>query len=182
MKKLFLAMALVLAAQSPALASTTAPVNVLIAGGAASNTISIRLSSDGEVYVIDSVVPLEVGGPICVNPPDKQTELICQAPAIASFEFNADGGDDAITIGRSVTIPILVRGGPGNDYVAGGGGDDRLLGGVGHDRLFGRAGNDTLIGGVGDDILVSGNGNDLLRGGLGDDYLSPGSGDNNARQ
>jgi Ca2+-binding RTX toxin-like protein len=182
MKKLLLAMLLASAALAPLPASADAPVNVLLAGGEASNTISIQLSPDGRAYVIDSVVPLEVGGTVCVNPPDLPTELICQAPAVASFEFNADGGDDNIYIGRSVTIPITVRGGPGDDYVTAGGGPDKLFGGDGRDRLFGRGGDDTLFGGAGSDTLVGGRGGDMLRGGAGGDSLAPGSGINSARQ
>ena len=182
MKKLVLAMLLAFAALAPLPASADAPVNVLLAGGEASNTISIQLSSDGRSYVIDSVVPLEVGGTVCVNPSDLPTELICQAPAVASFEFNADGGDDSIFIGRTVTIPITVRGGPGDDYVTAGSGADKLLGGEGRDRLFGRGGDDALFGGDGSDNLVGGRGDDMLRGGSGSDSLAPGSGINNVRQ
>jgi Ca2+-binding RTX toxin-like protein len=188
MKKLVLVMTLVLAALAPVYASaepatgTDAPVNVLLAGGEASNRIWIQLSPDGSSYKIDSVVPLEVGGTVCTNPPDMPTELICQATAVASFEFNADGGDDRITIGRTVTIPVTVRAGPGDDYVMAGGGPDRLLGGSGNDRLLGRGGNDILFGKAGHDTLVGGSGNDLLRGGLGDDFLSAGSGINKVRQ
>lgn len=185
MKILLLLAALAFSAQAPAYAGTTsadAPVNVLLAGGEASNRIWIKLSPDGQNYVIDSVVPLEVGGTVCANPPDVPTELICRAPAVASFEFNADGGDDRIIIGRTVMIPVTVRCGPGNDYVAGGGGRDRLFGGEGADRLLGRAGNDILFGGAGVDSLVGGNGNDLLRGGLGVDFLIPGPGIDSVRE
>ncbi len=132
--------------------------------------------------MIDSVVPLEVGGSVCSNPPDVPTELVCQAPLVASFEFNADGGDDRIVIGRSVKIPVTVRAGPGDDYVVAGGGPDRLLGGAGNDRLFGRGGDDVIFGRAGRDTLVGGGGNDLLRGGRGKDFLSPGPGVNSARQ
>ena len=185
MKKLFLMVMLACATQAPAYASTTspdAPVNVLLAGGEASNRIWIKLSPDGRNYVIDSVVPLEVGGTVCSNPPDVPTELICQAPAVASFEFNADGGDDRIIIGRTVTIPVTVRAGSGNDYVSTGGGPDKLFGGDGYDRLFGRAGDDVIYGGPRPDNLFGGSGNDMLRGGPGPDYLAPGSGINSARQ
>ncbi|HWO16078.1 MAG TPA: hypothetical protein VNM89_05140 [Solirubrobacterales bacterium] len=163
-------------------ASPDAPVNVLLAGSAASNRIWIALSPDGRDYVIDSIVPLEVGGTVCANPPDVPTELICRASGVASFEFNADGGDDRIIIDRAVTIPVTVRCGPGKDYVAGGGGRERLFGGEGADRLLGRAGNDIIFGGAGVDSLVGGNGNDLLRGGLGVDFLIPGSGIDSVRE
>jgi Ca2+-binding RTX toxin-like protein len=184
MKKLLLATMLVLAVQAPAHASTdaTAPVNVLLAGGEASNKITIALSGDGHYYVIDSIVPLEVGGSICTNPPGVPTELVCDAPMVASFEFNVDGGNDRIAIGRSIETPVTVRGGPGDDQLLGGGGPDRLFGGEGYDRLFGRGGNDTLLGGSGADTLSGGSGDDLLRGGPGNDFLVPGSGMDGIRQ
>jgi len=184
MKKLLLVMTLALAAQAPAHAAMdgSTPVNVLIAGGEAANKITIRLTGDGAYYVISSIVPLEVGGTICANPPGKPTELICNAPDIASFEINANAGDDRIAIGRSVKLPVTVRGGAGRDHLLGGGGPDKLLGGPGSDRLFGRGGDDLLFGGPGRDILTGGAGDDLLRGGLGRDFLSPGSGGDSMRQ
>jgi Ca2+-binding RTX toxin-like protein len=184
MKKfLLLALTAVLVAQVPARADTNdSPVNVLIAGGEARNKITIRLTGDGHYYVIDSIVPLEVGGTVCANPPDVSTKLLCRAPMIASFEFNAGDGNDRMAIGRSVTIPVLARGGPGNDHFLGGGGEDKMLGGSGNDRLFGRGGNDTLFGGNGRDRVVGGPGDDVLRGGRGFDFLAPGPGRDRVRQ
>jgi len=182
MKKLFLALTLALAMQAPVLARADAPVNVLLAGSDASNAISIKLTPDGRSYVIDSVVPLEVGGSVCVNPPGMPTELICQAPAVASFEMNAIGGDDTVLVSGKVLIPVTVRSGPGNDYIVGGGGSDKLVGGEGNDRLVGRRGEDLLLGGGGSDILIGGSDDDMLRGGLGSDRLLAGPGANKTRQ
>jgi Ca2+-binding RTX toxin-like protein len=184
MKKLLLAMTVVLAAQAPAQAGVNSdpPVNVLLAGGEAANKITIRATKDRRWYVINSIVPLEVGGTICANPPDMPTQLVCHAYAVASFEFNADGGNDRIAVGRSVKIPITVRGGPGNDQILGGGGPDKLIGGAGNDRLFGRGGDDVLLGGDGRDALNGGGGNDRMRGGRGRDFLNPGPGRNRVRQ
>ena len=67
---------------------------VLLAGGPESNEIRIWLTPDGRTYVIDSIYPLEVGGTVCEHPAGNPNELICQAPQVAAFEFNADGGDD----------------------------------------------------------------------------------------
>jgi Ca2+-binding RTX toxin-like protein len=182
MKRFILTAALILAAQAPALARADNPVNVLLAGGEASNTIQIMLSADGRDYVIDSIVPLEVGGKVCANPPGIENELICQAPAVSSFEVNADGGDDTIIVHKSVPISITLRGGTGNDYLIGGGDADKLVGGSGDDRLVGRGGADILYGGGGADALFGGNGNDLLQGGADSDTLSGGSGIDDIRQ
>ncbi len=166
-------------AGSPANADTK-PVTVLLAGGSTSNVIHIWLTPDGRTYVIDSIVPLEVGGTICANTPGNPNELLCQAPLVAAFEMNADAGDDRVSVAKEVTIPITIRGGAGRDVLTGGSGNDKLIGGAGVDRLLGGRGDDilaggpgvdVLLGGRGDDILLSGPGNDVRRGGGGKDKL-----------
>ena len=64
----------------------------LLAGGPESNRIEIWVNSDGRTYVIDSIYPLEVGGSVCEHPSGNPNQLICQAPQVSAFEFNADGG------------------------------------------------------------------------------------------
>jgi len=170
--------AIVAAFAPSASAGGSASFTVLLAGGASSNTIHIWLTPDGRSYVIDSIVPLEVGGEVCINPAGNPNELVCSAPPIAGFEVNADGGDDRITISRGVTIPVTVRGGTGRDAVVGGSGDDKLIGGPGPDHLMGGPGNDVLIGGPGSDVLIGGNGNDSLLSGPGFDFTRGGAGTN----
>jgi Ca2+-binding RTX toxin-like protein len=156
--------------------------NVLLAGGEESNAMHIWPSSDGRSYVIESEVPLEVGGTVCENPPDDRNELICQAVHISAFEVNAAGGEDYVRISSRVTVPVTMRGGPGDDVLIGGGGDDKLSGGEGSDKLVGREGNDVLLGGEGADVLVGGGGDDILRGGGGTDTLNGGPGENTVSQ
>jgi hypothetical protein len=183
-KKAILVLLAVLAAQAPLAAHADPPLTytVLLAGGPEGNTIRIWLSSDGRSYVIDSIVPLEVGGDICENPPETPTELLCHAPLVASFEINADGGDDVVRAAKGVQIPVTIRGGTGRDLLVGGGGQDRLLGGDGNDKLIGRDNDDRLLGGNGNDILFGGRGNDILRGGNGADRLSGGRGKDRLEQ
>jgi hypothetical protein len=156
--------------------------NVLLAGGSESNSIRFWITPDGQSYVIDSIVPLEVGAGLCRNPEGNPNELICEAPLIAGFEINADGGDDKIIVSPGISIPVTMRGGSGNDYLRGGGGDDKLVGGTGRDRLIGWRGDDALYGGVGRDVLVGGPGDDLLHGGPGEDVVKGGSGKNRSDQ
>jgi Ca2+-binding RTX toxin-like protein len=156
--------------------------NVLLAGGSSSNTIRIWLTSDGRSYVIDSIVPLEVGGSLCGNPSGNPNELVCEAAPIGSFEVNADGGNDSITVSGNISIPVTMRGGTGQDTLIGGSGPDKLIGGQGSDRLIGRGGNDVLYGGPGRDVLQGGAGEDTLVGGPGHDALSGGPGANILRQ
>jgi Ca2+-binding RTX toxin-like protein len=184
MKKFFLFAALLLAAQIPvsATAEGANTYSVVLAGGAESNKISIHLSPDGQSYVINSIVPLEIGSSVCTNPPGVANELICQASVISSFEVNAGGGDDTVMVSRAIPIPTALRGGPGNDELIGGSGADKLVGGEGDDRLVGRAGSDALYGGPGNDTLVGCSGDDTLRGGSGADVLAGGSGVNDESQ
>ncbi len=181
----------IFAAQAPLAAHARGPASdsrepitytVLLAGGPESNSIRIWLSPDGRSYVIDSVVPLEVGGNICVNPPGQPTELLCQARLVSSFEVNADGGDDVVRVARGVKLPVTMRGGPGRDLLVGGSGPDHLAGGDGNDKLIGRDGNDRLIGGAGADVIYGGPGDDILRGGPGGDRLFGGPGKDRLEQ
>jgi hypothetical protein len=145
-----------------------ASISLVLAGGPEANMINIWLTSDERSYVIDSIVPLEVGGSVCAHPADNQNELVCQASQISGFTINSDGGDDQVRVARDITIPVTLRGGGGN----GGEGNDRLIGGAGDDVISGSIGEDVLIGGAGDDVLRGGPGNDVLKGGSGINQLS----------
>jgi Ca2+-binding RTX toxin-like protein len=179
MKKLITIILVVLIAQAlaPNLVGAQQTFTVLLAGGDEMNTIHIWLTPDGRDYVIDSVVPLEIGGDVCANPPGNADELICNAPSIAGFEVNAGAGNDRVAVARAITIPVTMRGGAGNDTLLGGSGPDKLIGGAGNDRLIGGPGDDALYGGPGNDVLSGGPGNDLLNGGPGNDVLNGGPGD-----
>jgi hypothetical protein len=185
MKKAILVTLAILAAYVPLPAHAGEPpltYTVLLAGGPDSNEIRIWLSPDGRTYVIDSIYPLEVGGTVCEHPSGNPNELVCQAPQVASFEFNADGGDDVARVSHLVQIPVSMRGGTGDDKLIGGSGDDKLIGGEGSDKLVGRDGDDVLLGNEGNDVLVGGRGDDVLKGGPGQDLLSGGPGENHLEQ
>jgi len=177
MKKAIFILLAILAAQTAPLAHAETTYTVVLAGGAAQNSIHIWLTPDGRSYVIDSVVPLEVGGSVCENTPGVSTELVCKAPLVAGFEVNAGEGDDTVSISGAIKVPATMRGGPGNDVLVGGGGPDKLIGGEGNDKLVGRGGDDLIFGGPGNDILLGGPGNDVLRGGS-SDVMRGGSGHN----
>jgi Ca2+-binding RTX toxin-like protein len=183
MKRAALILLVLVALCLPAFARAGAPpYNVLLAGGSSSNTIRIWLTPDGRSYVIDSIVPLEVGGSLCSNPGGNPNELVCEAAPIGSFEVNADGGNDSITVAAEISIPVTMRGGTGDDTLIGGSGPDKLIGGQGRDRLIGRGGNDVLYGGPGRDVLQGGPGDDTLVGGPGRDVLVGGPGSNRIKQ
>lgn len=156
--------------------------SVLVVGGEEANMIHIWLTPDGQSYVIDSVVPLEVGSTVCANAEGNPNELICQATLISGFEVSAGGGDDRVAVAKNISIPVTTRGGPGADVLIGGAGADKLVGGEGDDQLVGGAGSDALYGGPGDDTLLGGPGDDLLVGGAGGDAVNGGPGRNDVRQ
>jgi Ca2+-binding RTX toxin-like protein len=177
MKKAVLISIAILAAQAPALAHAKPEAfNVLLAGGGEPNQIVISVSADGRSYIIDSVVPLDVGGSVCVHPYANPNQLVCQATAVRSFEVNADGGDDTVTVGKAVPVPVTLRGGAGNDTLTGGRAPDVLIGGDGDDHLSGQGGDDMLYGLAGTDTLIGGWGGDVLRGGTSKDVLAGGPG------
>ncbi len=151
-------------------------LNVVLAGDAEANVISVHVSADGRSYAIESASPLEVGGNICVHPEEKPNALLCEAAAIAGFEINGAGGNDVITLAPDVPVPATLRGGPGDDRLFGGAGNDKLVGGPGNDYLSGRGGNDSIFGGPGEDQLLGGPGDDLMRGGEGADSIFRGGG------
>lgn len=183
MKKLLLTSLTLLALLAPSAGQAEPKAyTVLLAGGNEANKINIWLSPDGRDYVIDSVVQLEVGGSICVNPEGEPNELVCGAPQIAGFEVNAGGGNDQVVVGTNISIPVTMRGGAGRDFLTGGAGPDKLIGGEGNDRLVGGRGDDFLLGGEGNDVLIGGPGNDVMRGGFGEDTLIAGSGDDSLHQ
>lgn len=187
MKKAILISLAILAAQAPSAGHANAKSHpVLLAGGDEPNLIEIWLSADGRSYVIDSNSSLEIGLPICANPPGNPNELVCPTTLVSGFGVNAGAGDDVVVVGRAVPVPVALQGDLGDDVLVGGAGDDKcpntlsalgklcgLNGGPGNDRLIGRRGDDTLIGESGDDVL---------RGGSGDDTLIGGSGNNDIRQ
>lgn len=73
-------------------------------------------------------------------------------------------GNDVLTTGPGVTLPMVIDAGPGDDNITTGGGTDRIVG----DR-----GNDTMNGGDNDDTLVwsNGDGNDVMNGDGGIDRI-----------
>jgi Ca2+-binding RTX toxin-like protein len=153
-------------------------INLVLAGSAGDDRITIELSADGRSYEIDSATPLEVASPVCSHPEKLPEDLLCEAAPIAGFEVNTGAGDDSVVIGRLVPVPATIRGGEGDDVLTGGAAADKLIGGPGNDELNGRGGNDVLIGGSGDDTLIGGPGNDILQGGTGHNTLVGGPGKN----
>lgn len=177
MKKAILITVAILAVLAvPFARAETGSYTVVLAGGSTQSMIHIWLTPDGTSYVIDSILPLEVGGTICENTPENPNELHCKAPLVAGFEVNAGVGDDKVTVSSAVAVPVTLRGGPGRDVLVGGAGADKLIGGPGDDRLYGGPGDDVIYGGPGNDLISGGPGEDVLHGGPGRDVFRPSPG------
>ncbi|HEY7115220.1 MAG TPA: PKD domain-containing protein [Tepidisphaeraceae bacterium] len=176
-------------------------------GGCGSATLSVDVRT-GHVTMTPlsnglmamTVTGTDAGDEVRVRKPKKDNKLEVIFDGVSEGLFQADkviiygtGGNDFIRVDDSVTQPVEVFGGNGNDVIVGGkndatlhgeGGCDHLFGGAGHNLLDGGDGNDflhvgernhnsaTLLGGAGDDVLIGGGGNDLLDGGAGHDHLN----------
>ncbi len=167
------------AAPHTAKGSATKPYSLVLSGGGGPNEITIDY--DGTEYTITANGSLTAVR-TCVNPSGAEDTLVCPSADINGFQVNSGGGNDTVTVGKSVTVPTILNGGPGLDDLIGGAGTNRINGGTGDDRLVGRMGPDQLYGGPGDDTLVGGAGKDVLRGGPGADVLRGGPGRDSEQQ
>jgi uncharacterized delta-60 repeat protein len=93
------------------------------------------------------------------------------APAVTKVVINGRAGNDILFADATVSVPVVISGGDGNDTAHGGSGNDILNGDNGNDILVGAAGKDALAGSFGRDILIGGAGADSLDGGDDDDIL-----------
>ncbi|MBS1861660.1 MAG: hypothetical protein JSS68_08095 [Actinobacteria bacterium] len=146
-----------------------AGATVVLAGGLGLDEARISLSADGTTYLITSPRPLEVTGTVCAQVSGEPDRLECRATAVGGFRYEGGPGDSTVIVGRSVPVPVTLRGGTGNDLLVGGAGNDLLVGGPGENVLIGGAGNDRLVGGPSDDLLIGGPGHDTCVGGGGKD-------------
>ena len=105
---------------------------------------------------------------------------------VKKLSVSTGDGNDLVTLDASVTCPVTLSGGNGNDtltagegasVIDGGAGDDYLTAGHNKDVVTGDAGNDTIIGAAGSDKLIGGDGNDSISGGTGNDTIQGGFGD-----
>jgi Ca2+-binding RTX toxin-like protein len=177
------------------------------------------VSAGGTATIDESTPRLDVEGTrradtinVSLNAGTGQIDVVINGGAVQSFNLaqisagvRIDGGkgNDTITVGDGITLPVQILGDKGNDTVnggsgaevidggagrdscAGGGGDDVITGGNGADDLSGGAGRDSVDGGNGNDrcdggddsdSVTGGNGRDDLAGATGDDHLRGGNG------
>jgi uncharacterized secreted protein with C-terminal beta-propeller domain len=99
---------------------------------------------------------------------------------VSGIRIFAGQGSDTVAVDESlgtISVPVTVAAGTGDDAVTGGSGRDSLDGGDGVDSLSGGAGRDHLRGGNGANRLEGGDGADELWGGQENDTMWGGAGD-----
>jgi Ca2+-binding RTX toxin-like protein len=160
----------------PTLGATFANGVLTITGSDQADNIEI-FAQDGTLYVREVVKDLIIfsmphSNPITtVSLENAKTFVGLPGSSLQSIVVNANGGDDWIKVDESLSVPVTMRGGLGNDTLMGGSGADNLIGGWGDDKLLGLGGNDSLHGEQGNDLLIGGDGDDKMYGNDGDDNL-----------
>lgn len=134
-----------------------------LTGSTGSEVLTIRSSLDPSILVVDIAQGGETlvtsGG--CVQ--DSFTRAYCSV-GVNGLRIDLGGGQDSVEVAAdaTVTVPIVVDGGEGDDRLTGGSGAETFLGGVGDDLLDGRGGGDRLEGGAGADRLKGSAGDDTI--------------------
>ena len=147
--------------------------------GTESDSVALRLVTEGanqewEVVIFGGVgITLEFGNG-CRSVGFNTGRCARLAPKVT---VNLLGGDDDFAVfGNTITDPLTINLGAGNDVMPAAGalrngGSDTIQGGSGNDILRGADGNDVLNGSVGNDTLFLGVGADSADGGDGDDVI-----------
>jgi len=105
---------------------------------------------------------------------NKQKQFFDEAD-VKGIYIDANAGNDRVVIeniGKRITIPCTIHGGPGNDTLGGGFGKDIIDGGSGDDLISGGGGGSILVGGPGNDRIMGGDGADTIYGGRGRNQIS----------
>ena len=149
--------------------------------GASSNgTLILNFVSgqDNTLYVGASSAPDDLGRQDIIVSGRNYYETFL---AVERIEGVAGAGDDAVFVGESVLLPLLLNGGGGDDTLVAGSGPATLIGGLGNDRLVGGKSDDHLWGDEGpgesvlvnggDDTIFGGDGMDVIRGSVGRDVI-----------
>lgn len=123
-----------------------------------SDNVLVVIGTQGADRITVGSAPGEVQ--VTINAEPKQ---VLDSGEVNAIHIYTKGGNDIVQVTTSLTVPVGVDAGAG---------DDSIATGFGNDTLVGSRGNDTAISNPGADLLVGGKGVDWLLGGAGDDrYL-----------
>jgi Ca2+-binding RTX toxin-like protein len=123
----------------------------------ANDVITINPSKKGRVQVSTS---------LAAKP------LLLPVTSVSDFRLLTAGGDDSVTGGKRLRVPINADAGSGNDTVMGSATNDMLFGGDGSDLVRGRKGKDLVLGAGANDLIIGSRGADTLMGEEGDDFIA----------
>ena len=130
---LLLCLPLVLCAAAPASAATVGVQGATLsitAGAGERNSVSVSISGS-RIRVTDSVV-VPVAGAGCTL---SSRTVSCPRAGLTDVVADVADQNDRVTLGRSIPLRGIVRGGSGNDTLASGSGPDELDGGTGYDTV-----------------------------------------------
>lgn len=144
--------------------------------GTSVEALSVDAGTGGQVVVASPPpIPITVAGnsdvvidgtagddKILVNPGGQTGTIEVRVNGVSRGVFRPTGrlvlrglaGNDDIQVAGSISVPMVLDGGAGDDRLKGGSGFNILLGGAGDDLLTGGNDRDVLIGGTGADRLV----------------------------
>lgn len=125
--------------------------------------VVLDLIGNGQVNVIAenlAVLALDLAGG------NDRLEDLAPPPAAPAAEPDPAEDDPLFVPITSLSVPLVVSGGEGNDWIVGGSGNDNLDGAAGDDTVSGLAGNDTFR------VSAQGDGADILNGGPGYDEIT----------
>jgi hypothetical protein len=160
-----LALATLLLALAPAGAAATGTFaivggdTIVYTGDPGEDKISAVEQADGVRFTRFGGAGLGAPDNTCTLSADDQS-VFCPKAGVTTVVLALGTGDDVAAIGPSVTLPVTLNGGGGNDGLFGGSGLDTFNGGPGNDNLVSRDGraeavncdedNDTAISDDGD--------------------------------
>jgi hypothetical protein len=138
----------------------------------AQGTNVIDVNPDGLGFrVYDSLDPVTAGQGCTLRSP---REAVCDG-LVMVIRIEGGAGDDLLGL-WDVQVPVIARGGAGDDLIETGAAADDIDAGGGRDAVEGREGDDTLMGGPERDRIEGGPGSDALEGADGADVLRGGDG------
>ncbi|HSI33052.1 MAG TPA: hypothetical protein VK986_05630 [Tepidisphaeraceae bacterium] len=119
--------------------------------------LRFALSANGELTINGTNAPNDIT--IAQPTPDlivvnvDGVDRTYSSAGVTRIIVDGRGGPDSIIADATVTLPLTLKGGDGNDTIGGGMAADSIDGGAGDDLIAGGGGNDTVAGGDGSDTI-----------------------------
>lgn len=157
---------------------------LLVRGGddnnASADTVIVNRAGD------NLAVSVDIGNDVAGTGPADAFVSSFPVGEVSSVRVTTFDGNDRVTLGDGVDLPVTVDAGAGNDVIYGGTGDDVLNGGAGNDQIYAGPGANTVTDGTGDDLVdltqnsvavtyTTGGGLDTVLGSAFDDVIQGGS-------